>query len=144
VKFEFDPQKSAINKAKHAFHGLRQLDKLAWYNKYFREEISRETLFQRFPEIADDIEASVIEKKFGERRYIDIICAIRNALKLQGVDKVNVLLGGPPCQAYSLVGRSRDPNRMENDGRHFLYEHYLCVLEDLKPDFLSWKTFRVC
>jgi DNA (cytosine-5)-methyltransferase 1 len=118
-----------------AFHGLRELNRLPWYARYFREEISREALFQKFPGVADDVEASVIEREFGEDRYIDIICAIRNALKLQGVDKVNVLIGGPPCQAYSLVGRSRDPNRMENDGRHFLYEHYLHVLEDLRPDF---------
>jgi DNA (cytosine-5)-methyltransferase 1 len=132
---ECDQHAAETLRSRAAFHGLRELNKLAWYNRYFREEISRETLFQRFPKIADDVEASVIEKKFGEHRYIDVISAIRNALRLQGVDKVNVLLGGPPCQAYSLVGRSRDPNRMEDDGRHFLYEHYLCVLEDLRPDF---------
>jgi DNA (cytosine-5)-methyltransferase 1 len=132
---ECDHYAAETLRSRAAFHALRGLNRLAWYDKYFRQEISREALFQRFPRVADDVEASVIEKKFGEDRYIDIICALRNALKLQGVDKVNVLLGGPPCQAYSLVGRSRDPNRMENDGRHFLYEHYLCVLEDLRPDF---------
>ena len=135
ASLECDHHAAETLRSRAAFHRLRQLNRLAWYNKYFREEISREVLFQKFPEIADDVKASVIEKKFGEDRYIDTICAIRNALKLQGVDKVNVLLGGPPCQAYSLVGRSRDPNRMENDGRHFLYVHYLCVLEDLRPDF---------
>ena len=48
-----------------------------------------------------------------------------------------VLIGGPPCQAYSLVGRGRnsgrgdyDPNR---DGRLVLYRQYVKVLEELKP-----------
>src|SRR5690554_4026736 len=43
-----------------------------------------------------------------------------------------VLIGGPPCQAYSLVGRSRnkgvDGYRPEEDKRHFLYREYLKIL----------------
>ncbi|MFK4996555.1 DNA cytosine methyltransferase, partial [Klebsiella pneumoniae] len=35
--------------------------------------------------------------------------------------KIDVIIGGPPCQAYSLVGRSRDPNRMKGDKRNFLF-----------------------
>jgi DNA (cytosine-5)-methyltransferase 1 len=48
-----------------------------------------------------------------------------------------VLIGGPPCQAYSLVGRARnrgiDDYRAENDGRHFLYREYISVLRRLQP-----------
>lgn len=132
---ECDHYAAETLRSRAAFHSLRELAKLAWYEKYFRDQISRETLFERFPKVADDVEASVIEKKFGEHCYVDIISAIRNALKLQRIERVHVLLGGPPCQAYSLVGRSRDPDRMENDRRHFLYEHYLHVLADLRPDF---------
>lgn len=46
-----------------------------------------------------------------------------------------VLVGGPPCQAYSLVGRSRrskDPD-FEKDERHFLYREYLRILTDHAP-----------
>jgi len=42
---------------------------------------------------------------------------------------------GQQSQAYSLVGRSRDPDRTGNDQRLFLYEHYLGILQDLQPDF---------
>ena len=132
---ECDHHAAETLRTRFVFHSLSEINKLAWYDKCFREEILRETLLERFAEIADGVEASVVEKRFGEHRYVDIISAIRNALKLQHIAKVNVLLGGPPCQAYSLVGRSRDPDRMENDGRHFLYEHYLHVLADLRPDF---------
>lgn len=48
-----------------------------------------------------------------------------------------ILIGGPPCQAYSLVGRSR--NRHKNgyvaseDHRHFLYQEYIRILDRLQP-----------
>ncbi len=48
-----------------------------------------------------------------------------------------VLIGGPPCQAYSLVGRARNRGnsgyRPEEDGRHFLYKEYLQVIQRYRP-----------
>ncbi|WP_205780858.1 DNA cytosine methyltransferase [Methylocaldum sp. 14B] len=48
-----------------------------------------------------------------------------------------VLIGGPPCQAYSVVGRARmrrgDPHAFENDKRHFLYQEYLRIIKEFKP-----------
>ncbi|WP_420381828.1 DNA cytosine methyltransferase [Novosphingobium sp.] len=48
-----------------------------------------------------------------------------------------VLIGGPPCQAYSVVGRARNAGKKgyvpESDGRHFLYREYVSILDRLKP-----------
>ncbi|MBK7063420.1 MAG: DNA cytosine methyltransferase [Rubrivivax sp.] len=48
-----------------------------------------------------------------------------------------VLIGGPPCQAYSVVGRSRNRGtegyKAENDQRHFLYREYLQVINEFRP-----------
>lgn len=48
-----------------------------------------------------------------------------------------VLIGGPPCQAYSLVGRARNrgkPNYVaEEDPRHYLYKEYLRIIHHYKP-----------
>jgi DNA (cytosine-5)-methyltransferase 1 len=48
-----------------------------------------------------------------------------------------VLIGGPPCQAYSLVGRSRNAGkatyRPEQDHRHFLYREYLRIIQSRRP-----------
>lgn len=118
------------------FHELKAIGKLKWYHRYVRDEVSREDVFKRFPNVADIVEARVIQRELGEHDYqARVISRMRLALKLAKASKVHVLLGGPPCQAYSLVGRSRDPDRMEKDERHFLYEHYLHVLSDLQPDF---------
>jgi DNA (cytosine-5)-methyltransferase 1 len=54
-----------------------------------------------------------------------------------GVPSDTVLIGGPPCQAYSVVGRSRnrgtDGYRAEHDHRHFLYLEYLQVINEFRP-----------
>ena len=48
-----------------------------------------------------------------------------------------VLIGGPPCQAYSLVGRARNQGKegyvAAEDGRHFLYREYIRILDRLRP-----------
>lgn len=64
--------------------------------------------------------------------------ALRAALKrnLKKGDEW-ILIGGPPCQAYSLVGRSRNRGiadyAPEKDQRNFLYEHYLDILANHQP-----------
>lgn len=47
--------------------------------------------------------------------------------------EIDLIIGGPPCQAYSLVGRIKDENGMQNDYRNFLFEHYLNIVERYKP-----------
>ena len=57
--------------------------------------------------------------------------------KLLGKTSKWILIGGPPCQAYSLIGRSRNRgNKLyipEKDDRHFLYRAYLDLLAELQP-----------
>lgn len=54
-----------------------------------------------------------------------------------GPSKPWILIGGPPCQAYSLVGRARNRGkadyRAEDDHRHFLYLEYLKIIQRYKP-----------
>ncbi|NBR12964.1 MAG: DNA cytosine methyltransferase [Flavobacteriales bacterium] len=46
---------------------------------------------------------------------------------------IDVVIGGPPCQAYSIAGRIRDENGMNDDYRNFLFESYLKVVDEFKP-----------
>lgn len=46
---------------------------------------------------------------------------------------IDVIIGGPPCQAYSIAGRVRDENGMRNDYRNYLFESYLKVVNRYKP-----------
>ena len=58
---------------------------------------------------------------------------IDTLMAIQNISNIDVLVGGPPCQAYSLVGRARSENNMEGDARNFLYQLYADVLEHYHP-----------
>lgn len=46
---------------------------------------------------------------------------------------IDIIIGGPPCQAYSVAGRVRDENGMRDDYRNYLFEHYLNVVKRYRP-----------
>lgn len=50
-----------------------------------------------------------------------------------GNKKVDVIIGGPPCQAYSIAGRAQDPDSMKNDYRNFLFESFVKVVDHYRP-----------
>ncbi|MBO7209605.1 MAG: DNA cytosine methyltransferase [Methanobrevibacter sp.] len=60
--------------------------------------------------------------------------------KLIGKKKVDVIIGGPPCQAYSLAGRIRDINGMRDDYRNYLFESYLRVVQYFQPKFFIFEN----
>jgi len=73
------------------------------------------------------------DKKFGNSK------GLKKLIKDEG-GKVDVIVGGPPCQAYSIAGRIRDKNGMKNDYRNFLFETYLKVVEQFKPKLFLFEN----
>lgn len=67
----------------------------------------------------------------------DIIAQIDNAIKDQHVD---VIIGGPPCQAYSTAGRTRGQDKTDADPRNFLFEAYIKILEHYKPKIFVFEN----
>ena len=57
-------------------------------------------------------------------------------------EKVNVIIGGPPCQAFSSVGRAQDPDSMRNDPRNYLFESYLKILNHYKPSIFIFENVK--
>ncbi len=64
----------------------------------------------------------------------DVIECIDKAVKGQEVD---VIIGGPPCQAYSSLGRAKADNAMQDDQRNYLFESYVKVLNYYKRIMLQ-------
>ena len=54
--------------------------------------------------------------------------------------KVDIIIGGPPCQAYSTAGRVRDSKGMAKDPRNFLFESYVKILEYYRPKFFVFEN----
>ncbi|MFL0245587.1 DNA cytosine methyltransferase [Candidatus Clostridium stratigraminis] len=53
---------------------------------------------------------------------------------------VDLIVGGPPCQAYSLAGRIQDKDGMKNDYRNYLFESYLKVVDAFKPKLIVFEN----
>lgn len=54
--------------------------------------------------------------------------------------KVDFIIGGPPCQAYSVAGRVREKNNMKSDYRNYLFEYYLEIVSRLKPKLFVFEN----
>lgn len=48
-------------------------------------------------------------------------------------ETVDLIIGGPPCQAYSIHGRATDKNSMQDDYRNYLFESFVKVVDNIKP-----------
>lgn len=57
-----------------------------------------------------------------------------------GKDRLDLIIGGPPCQAYSIAGRVRDEHGMHNDYRNYLFESYLAVVAQFKPKLVVFEN----
>ncbi len=79
----------------------------------------------------DELFDGFLDSQFGKHDGLD---------KLVGKHKVDLIIGGPPCQAYSVAGRIRDENGMRDDYRNYLFESYLKVVEHYQPDFFLFEN----
>jgi len=59
---------------------------------------------------------------------------------LIGKQKVNLIIGGPPCQAYSIAGRAQDKNSMKDDYRNYLFESFVKVVDEFKPEVFVFEN----
>ena len=91
-------------------------------------------------------DAAVI--RFDIQRTDELIWGFNDAVygshvglqKLIGNRTVDVIIGGPPCQAYSLAGRIRDEHGMRNDYRNYLFESYIKIVRHFKPKFFVFEN----
>jgi DNA (cytosine-5)-methyltransferase 1 len=107
------------------------------YYAYLRGEIFVDDLFSRYRVEYESADRIATLARLGETPTAEIDNKIRLALEKHRRSNDFVLIGGPPCQAYSLVGRSRrsreDRIEFEKDERHYLYREYLRILEEHRP-----------
>ncbi len=120
-------------KTRIAYHWLKENKKAIIYNNYLKSESkNKEKLWEQIPE---DIINSVINKEISEKTLPSIFKTIDDAL---GREKVDLIIGGPPCQAYSVVGRAR--KNMESDPRNHLYRLYVKFLKKYQPKMFVFEN----
>jgi DNA (cytosine-5)-methyltransferase 1 len=114
-------------KTRVAFHYLKSENRVSEYEAYLKGEITRNELYALVPV---SLMNSVINKPIGPETNDTIFSQIDELLDKKDVD---LIVGGPPCQAYSLVGRARSANGMKDDPRNFLFNEYAKYLERYNP-----------
>jgi len=131
---EIDGNACDTLRTRAAYHFLVSQGKSTVYHQYLKGELTRDELWAYMPK---ELKDSIINQEISEGSKADIFKTIDSLL---GKKKVDLLVGGPPCQAYSLVGRSRDPNRMANDQRNYLFKDYAAYLEKYKPKYFVFEN----
>jgi DNA (cytosine-5)-methyltransferase 1 len=105
------------------------------YYKTLRGELAIDQLYDLYKNEASAAAEEAWRARLGEESPSEVDRRISERLK--NFNGPWVLIGGPPCQAYSLVGRSRaksaDPEKFEQDHRHFLYKEYLRIIAKHSP-----------
>lgn len=106
-----------------AYHYLKSKRKLDIYYSYLKKEITREEFYEYIPK---DILNSVYNIEIDDDSIKDIFKIINKTGQ-----EIDLIIGGPPCQAYSLLGRHQED--IENDPRNKLYIQYGRFLKEFNP-----------
>lgn len=106
------------------------------YYRFINGEISEPDWKKSFPAEWKRACDEALKLELGSLQSISEINARLAQIKKSYGDET-ILIGGPPCQAYSLVGRARNKGtegyEPSKDHRHFLYKEYIRILEKLMP-----------
>ncbi|MGQ3685074.1 MAG: DNA cytosine methyltransferase [Candidatus Loosdrechtia sp.] len=131
---ESEPAACFTLKTRLSYHYLKENNKLDIYIRYLKGEINRKQLYSNVPSF---ILESVINLSISNENNSKIFRIIE---KFVGKKDIDVIVGGPPCQAYSLVGRARDRNGMRDDPRNHLYVQYGRFLKKYSPKLFIFEN----
>lgn len=121
-------------KTRNAYHWLVENNKIEVYKDYLRKKINREELYSKIPEeIINNVICAEMSYKTRKSIFNRIDSIIENK-------HIHIIIGGPPCQAYSVIGRARDANNMINDKRKYLYKEYIKYIKKYQPDMYVFEN----
>ncbi|MCB4778465.1 MAG: DNA cytosine methyltransferase [Sulfurovum sp.] len=124
-------------KTRTAYWNLKNQNKLGIYHDYLLKKITRDELWKESG-VTDSLD--VINTEIGDDTFNAIAKTVKQNLKAKKEKKVDLIIGGPPCQAYSVVGRARMKESVACDPRNYLYKYYVDFLEEFKPKMFVFEN----
>ncbi len=113
---------------------------LEYSSDYKKLDEARRIVYNKYPELEEKINIEVLNKTFGNPESeagttstADIIKLIKKSMSYNNRDEVDIIIGGPPCQAYSVIGRARMGDNVKKDKRNFLFYYYRELVDCFKP-----------
>ena len=123
-----------------AYFYLKSQGKLDVYYDYIKGNLPRAEFLKQIPE---NQLKSVFCETMSDETLPDLFAKIDAILSAKGISSVDVIIGGPPCQAYSLVGRAQSSHMetpMAADPRNDLYKLYAKFLQKYKPKIFVFEN----
>lgn len=124
---KYNPQ-AFVEWDKNASNTLKNRLKIKWHLKNVDEKVLHFDI-QRMDELLNGFDNNEYGKHIGLRKLINNT-------------NIDVIIGGPPCQAYSLAGRVQDKNNMKCDYRNYLFENYLRVVKEFQPKLFVFENVQ--
>lgn len=132
---EMDKYAATTLETRLLYHQLYKSGKGDLYRQYYCGEIEREPFILSAKDEGIEI-PPVINKELSDTTNDAIIHELKKSLKEDHPgQKVDVIIGGPPCQSFSLAGRGKNGKKPQphDDPRNYLYKHYLRFLKEFQP-----------
>lgn len=131
---EMDTAACFTLKTRLAYKWLQACGREQVYNDYLNGDITRDDFYSNVPE---RVLSTVLNYEISWNNIDEIFKKIDKNL---GNKKIDLIVGGPPCQAYSLIGRARDENNMLGDKRNYLYILYGEFLKKYRPKYFVFEN----
>ena len=142
IRHGFEPvahvemDKAACNtlRTRTAYYYLKETNQFDEYLRYLKGDIKRSKLYALLP---GKLKKSVINLAIGEENNQEIFNRIDELNEGQHID---LIIGGPPCQAYSLINRQSINKKEDEDHRNLLFVEYGKFLEKYQPDYFVFEN----
>lgn len=134
---EMDKYACDTLRSRTAFHYLKNNNQLSIYEEYLRTKQEKEDGSRLWEQIPKHVMDTVIQAAIGEETINDIFLKLDKLIQGRQID---VIIGGPPCQAYSVAGRARMGKKVEDDPRNELYKYYVRFLERYNPKMFVFEN----
>lgn len=123
-------------KLRNVYYYLKKSNRLERYNDYLTNKI---TLQELLSDVSNNVVEDVLNYEINDESILEIFDYIDEKI---GEDSLDGIIGGPPCQAYSTIGRGKNKHKKETDERIYLYEYYVSFLEKYKPKFFIFENVK--
>ena len=133
---EMDKDACSSLKLRNIYYYLKRQDNLSPYFEYIKGKISRDELCSHVP---NNITKDILNVEISKDKMPLIFDLIDERL---GNEILDGIIGGPPCQAYSTIGRANNKSKKSTDKRIYLYKYYLDFLSKYRPKFFIFENVK--
>lgn len=144
-------------KTRLVFYYLQEIDSLDEYWQYCKDTTSvelitsnRNKIYARHKGLEEEIKHTIWQAEFGNPQNNHktspskaVIKHLEQSKAYHNVSEIDFILGGPPCQMYSYIGRNQHKHMKgspHNDKRNFLFKFYYNIVKHFKPKFFLFEN----